>query len=159
LDVDTPNGIVPTPEDKRKKPDIIPYPVNDSRFRHYGNNVMSMVAKARAMEPGPVRDGFVETIGSYMKMAYRTWNKEHYISDEIIINDLKTLSNGELIPMEDASLDGLSNSNRRRKRPDNNQRRDGGRDNRGGRRDNRGGGGRGGRRDNRSGGGGRGRRY
>ena len=31
LDVETPNGVTPTPEDKRKKPNRIPYPVNDPR--------------------------------------------------------------------------------------------------------------------------------
>ena len=98
------------------------------------------------MEDGPVKEGFVETIGSYMKLAYRTWNKEHYVSDDVIIDDLESLSKGKLMLEEDAKLDGLTQHHRRRK--SSNDRR-GGRDRddyRGGRdRENRGR--RGGRRD------------
>ena len=31
-----------------------------------------------------------------MKLAYKTWNKEHYVSDDIIIRDLEVFSGGEL---------------------------------------------------------------
>ena len=60
------------------------------------------------MEPGPKRDGFVAVIGSYMKLAYRTWNKDHYVSDEVIKNDLEKLSDGGLQLNANASLDNLS---------------------------------------------------
>jgi hypothetical protein len=66
------------------------------------------------MEEGPIRDSFVEVIGMYMKMAYKTWNKEHYVSDDVIIDDLKTLSNGKLELHENAELDNLAHANRRR---------------------------------------------
>ena len=120
LDVTPPSGIIPTEEDKYKRPEQLGYPQIDTRFRHYGNNVQKLIKKAIEMEEGPKRDGFVATIGNYMKLAYRTWNKEHYISDEIILNDLKTLSKGLLVLKDNASLDSLSNSNRRRKPRSNN---------------------------------------
>ncbi|MEM8523690.1 MAG: DUF4290 domain-containing protein [Bacteroidota bacterium] len=116
LDVIPPNGIKPTPEDERKKPDIIGYPDKHTRFKHYGNNVQTLIDKALTMEKGPIRQGFVEVIGNYMKMAYKTWNREHYVSDEIIIQDLESLSKGQLTMHEDASLDMLANANRRKKR-------------------------------------------
>ena len=116
LDVTPPNGIKPTPEDERKRPEMIGYAANQTRFRHYGHNVQNLIKKARAMEAGPIRDGFVEVIGNYMKMAYKTWNKEHYVSDDTIIEDLERLSNGELEITENASLDTLSNANRRKRR-------------------------------------------
>ena len=34
-----PNGIIPTPEDVRKKPERIGYPNKDTRFKHYGYHV------------------------------------------------------------------------------------------------------------------------
>ena len=111
-----PNGIVPTPEDVRKKPDRIGYPHKDTRYRHYGFNVQSLVNKALSMEDGPIKEGFVQVIGSYMKLAYRTWNKEHYVSDDVIITDLDSLSEGKLKMVEDVSLDGLTQANRKRKR-------------------------------------------
>ena len=122
LDVMPPNGEKPTSDDKRKRPDRVPYPVKGTKFRHYGHNVLTLIEKAKSMEKGPKRDGFVQVIGSYMKLAYRTWNKEHYVSDDIIIEDLTTLSNGELVLMEDASLDNLTRSSPRRPSPSNKQR-------------------------------------
>ena len=114
LDVMPPNGVIPTPEDRMKKPEQVPYPVKGTKFRHYGHNVHTLIAKAIEMKDGPKKDGFVQVIGSYMKLAYKTWNREHYVSDDIIIEDLKTLSNGKLILIEDASLDNLTRSNMRR---------------------------------------------
>lgn len=117
IDLDPPGGIVPSPEDEFKVPEKVLYPHSKARYRHYGNNVQILVKKAIEMEEGPMRDGFVSVIGSYMKLAYRTWNKDHYISDEIIKGDLEKLSEGKLVLSESASLDGLSNANRRRKKP------------------------------------------
>lgn len=116
ISVKPPNGIIPTQEDEMKRPEKVDYPQKEARYRHYGHNVQKLIKKALSMEPGPIRDGFVSVIGSYMKLAYRTWNKEHYVSDEIIKNDLSTLSNGALTLSDDTSLDNLSNANRRRKR-------------------------------------------
>ena len=141
-----PNGIIPTPEDVRKQPDRIPYPKKETRYRHYGQNVQILINRALEMEPGPIKEGFVQVIGSYMKLAYRTWNKDTYVSDDVIVGDLHNLSNGKLELIEDASLDGLTQANKRRRRnpvSNKNDRDDRGRNNRGGRRrDSRGGGGR-----------------
>lgn len=115
IDVDTPGGINPSREERSKRPERIPYPVVEAKYRHYGHNVQGLIKKALKMEEGPVRDGFVAVIGAYMKLAYRTWNKEYYVSDEIIKNDLETLSGGKLTLADSMIIDNLSN-NRRRKR-------------------------------------------
>ncbi len=117
LQVSPPSGIVPTPDDIVKKPEMIAYPHSGTKFRHYGQNVHSLIQKALAMEPGPVRQGFVNVIGTYMKLAYRTWNKEHYVSDEVIKGDLESLSNGAFVLDASLSLDKLANSSPPRKRP------------------------------------------
>ncbi len=114
-----PNGIIPTPENVRKKPERIPYPYNDTKFRHYGNNVKHLIRKAMAMEEGEVRDGFVNAISSYMKLAYRTWSKEHFISDDAIKNDLVTLSEGQLRIEEGFTIENIHNGSSS-PRPNNN---------------------------------------
>ena len=124
LDVTPPNGKKPRPEDSKKRPDRVAYPVMEAKYRHYGHNVQQLIKKALSMPEGPKRDGFVAVIGSYMKLAYRTWNKEHYVSDDIIKGDLETLSNGQLSLDDNASIDNLSGSNRRRKRPSSSRDRD-----------------------------------
>lgn len=108
-----PNGEIPTEAEAFKKPDPIGYPQGETKFRHYGSNVQRLIRKAIDMEPGPKREGFVRVIGSYMKLAYRTWNKEHYVSDDVIKNDLKALSDGNLSLDEDASIDQLTQGGRR----------------------------------------------
>ncbi|HKK76373.1 MAG TPA: DUF4290 domain-containing protein [Saprospiraceae bacterium] len=128
LNVMPPNGHQPSAEEAYKKPDKIPYPQNKARYRHYGDNVQKLIDKAVAMEEGPKQKGFAGVIGSYMKLAYRTWNQEHYVSDDIIKNDLETLSDGKLVMDDDASIENLTNirstnnnnnNNRRRGRRDN----------------------------------------
>ncbi len=116
LDVDTPMGKIPTPADEHKKPEIVDYPQYEAKFKHYGYNVQKLVNKAMQMEDGPIRDGFVEVIANYMKLAYKTWNREHYVSDKIIIEDLNTLSSGRLQVNEETSLDTLANANRKKQR-------------------------------------------
>jgi Domain of unknown function (DUF4290) len=132
LDAVTPSGVVPTPETARKKPERVAYPQQDTRFRHYGNNLHKLILRARDMEAGPIKDGFVHTIGSYMKLAYKTWNREHYVSDEVIKTDLDILSNGRLSLDENSRIDGLANSTRARRESDRNDRNNAGRDNRSG---------------------------
>ncbi len=108
IDVVAPDGTVPTEREPVKAADKVEYPENLKRFRHYGTNVQSLIEKAIAMEDGVIKEGFVETIASFMKMAYKNWNIEHYVSDEIIMNDLKTMSGGQLSVDENVSLDTLS---------------------------------------------------
>ncbi len=132
LDAVTPSGVVPTPETARKKPERVPYPQQDTRFRHYGNNLHKLILRARDMDEGSIKDGFVHTIGSYMKLAYKTWNREHYVSDEVIKNDLDILSNGRLSLEENSRIDGLANSTRVRRESERNERNNASRDTRGG---------------------------
>ncbi len=125
LDVIPPSGKKPSPEDSRKRPEKVDYPVMEAKFRHYGHNVQQLIKKALSMPEGPKRDGFVAVIGSYMKLAYRTWNKEHYVSDDVIKTDLESLSNGELTLDDSASIDQLSSSRRRKRASSSRDSRDG----------------------------------
>lgn len=109
LDVTPPAGVVIRRRDERTYPEPIGYPVSAKRFRHYGSSIQNLIEKAVAMPDGPKREGFVEVIASYMKLAYKTWNKEHYVSDVIVKDDLEILSEGRLELHEGhSSLDVLA---------------------------------------------------
>ncbi|WP_235295316.1 DUF4290 domain-containing protein [Portibacter lacus] len=95
IEVDAPEDSILTKEDAIK-PEVMTYPKGAKRYRHYGRNVLELIKKATAMEDGPKKDAFAETIARYMKLAYRTWNREHYVSDELIIEDLNKMSQGKL---------------------------------------------------------------
>ena len=100
LDVKSPTGETPPKPNPAEIVRKLNYPVQEAKFRHYGHNIQLLVRKAQAMEPGPKRDALVVIIGSYMKLAYKTWNREHYVSDEIIKGDLEALS-GHTLSLED----------------------------------------------------------
>jgi len=104
IDVVAPSGIKYTPEQAEKKPDRVSYPHQNVRFRHYGSNIHRMIDKALGMEDEEKKMGFAYVIGSYMKLAYKTWNREHYVSDDIIKEDLETLSDGQLVLEDDTSF-------------------------------------------------------
>ena len=96
LGVTPPEGVVIRRDEERPKVEHLGYPDIGSRMRHYGHNIQKLIDKAIAMEDGPKKEGFVEVIASYMKLAYKTWNREHYVSDDVVKDDLVTLSNGKL---------------------------------------------------------------
>jgi Domain of unknown function (DUF4290) len=117
LDVTPPPYVVIRTEADAPVARSLTYPAVAQRFRHYGNNIQTLIAKAIAMEEGPKKEGFVEVIASYMKLAYKTWNREHYVSDDAVKDDLEILSDGQLALHEGhSSLDTLSISASRRDR-------------------------------------------
>ena len=120
LDVIPPDGISIKKPDEQSRPEIINYPKTDTKYRHYGNNVQHLIDKAATMEDNEIRDEFIKTIGAYMKLAYKNWNKEHFANDEIIKQDIYNMSKGKLKIDSSVSLDHLTNpstgGNRRRKK-------------------------------------------
>jgi hypothetical protein len=110
LEVTPPEGISVSPDNARLRPEKLAYPEKSKKFRHYGNNVKIMIDKAVEMEDGEKKDAYMRLIGSFMKLAYKNWNKEHYVNDEIIKGDLKAMSAGKLIIGDNVALDALANS-------------------------------------------------
>lgn len=112
LDVESPYE-KPDPDtyEKRYQSMQMTYPRQRIKYRHYGKNVETMVKKAIAMEDSEKQKAFAESIGNYMKMVYNSWNRDN-ITDEVIMNDFKMLSGGELTLEEDSNLDSLRRSNR-----------------------------------------------
>lgn len=93
------------------------YPQSQRSFRQYGQLVKDLINKAIEMEDEEKRDEFVMVIASYMKLAYRTWNKQHYVNDEMIKGDIISLSEGKLkIPEERAIEVHTSHSGRKSRR-------------------------------------------
>ena len=103
---------IPEREELMRKSIKLPYPKQKIMFAHYGKNIESCVNKAVAMGDDQMKQEFAQVIGNYMKMVYQTWNRDN-VNDEQIMNDLSTISNGELVLEADSNLDSLSNSTRR----------------------------------------------
>jgi hypothetical protein len=102
LDIDSPYE-VPTKQKFEQKPRPVPYNNYTIRYKHYGRAVELFIEKAVTLEDGPEKDAMIEMIANHMKKAYLTWNREN-VTDQQIIEDLKTLSKGRLSVNEDIKL-------------------------------------------------------
>ncbi len=94
IDVDSQYPL-PSKEALNFKPKALAYPQNRIKFKHYGHTVEMMIKRAKEITETERKNHMVNSIGNFMKMAYIAWNKDH-VTDEQILSDLQTMSNGEL---------------------------------------------------------------
>lgn len=103
LDVDSPYP-KPSPEEARIKPADVPYPKSRIRMKHYGKNVESMVQRAIETEDPEKKQAFIQLIANFMKLAYKNWSNEE-VSNDLIREDLRTLSRGKLVISDDLHIE------------------------------------------------------
>jgi len=94
LDVESPYEI-PTEELKQRKPDPIPYPKNKIRWNHFGKTFEKIYDKALAETDEEKKQGFIQVLALFMKVAYSNWHKES-IHDDMIKDELSLISKGQL---------------------------------------------------------------
>ena len=94
LDVESPYPI-PTRETLRYKPERLPYPKKYPKLRHFGKNLELVIDKALHEDNPEKKEGFTQTIGNYMKLAYSNWHKES-VHDDAIRSELNTITEGML---------------------------------------------------------------
>ncbi|GHE65707.1 MULTISPECIES: DUF4290 domain-containing protein [Roseivirga] len=113
-----------------KKPQKVHYKSSNIKYLHYGRNVEIMIEQAIAMEDPESKAAAVIHIGRLMKTFYNTWNKDN-IDDEIILKQIKELSNNQLdIDIELVKEQGLFNNNIKENRYSNKNSRDNNNNNR-----------------------------
>lgn len=106
LDVDAPYP-KPDPTTYKLKPKRVDYPGKDMRYRHYGHIVEDVINETISMEEGAAKDQRVINLANFMKMLYVNWNKDS-VNDEVIFENIKALSGGQLTVREDARLQHAS---------------------------------------------------
>ena len=124
LDVDSPYPIKARAEIE-KKPKRLPYPQSRIKYKHYGKNVETLVAKAIKTEDPDKQAGFTQCIGNFMKLVYQNWSREN-VNDETVKNDLRLLSKGALVISEEHDINSLARANKMKKRPDDTRSKGGG---------------------------------
>ena len=102
LDLDSPYA-PPTPAEQQKKPQHIGYQNNDIKYGHYGQYLIKMIEAAAAEPNDEVREALAYSLAGQMKRNYIEWNKS-VVNDQVIIDDLKTLSGGRLVIAEESKL-------------------------------------------------------
>jgi hypothetical protein len=107
LDVDSPFEM-PQKEILEQKPERLPYPQKNPKYRFYGNNIKSMITIALDWEAGDLKNALVLNIANHMKKCFLNWNKDT-VHDEIILKHLLELSDNKLkvreedLPLTDAA--------------------------------------------------------
>lgn len=94
LDIDYPFEVV-KPEHLDSKPDAVLYISNPIRYRHYGKNIVDMIAVAFDMPEGEERDELVLLIANHMKKTMLAVNRDG-VEDEKVFRDLTELSHGSI---------------------------------------------------------------
>lgn len=95
LDVDSPYP-VPSKESFLEKPEIMPYPQNDIKIRHYGFNIQQFIDTAISMEDGDKKDALVMMIANMMKRTSLTYNNKGSVNNDAIAAHLNKISKGKL---------------------------------------------------------------
>lgn len=94
LDVDSPYP-KPEPEMIKSKPEIVPYPQSNIRFKHYGKILEDLLQKAMNEKDDKAREIFTDQLAQLMKRHYLNWNRDS-VNDQLIIEQLENLSGGKL---------------------------------------------------------------
>lgn len=102
LDCDSPYPM-PSPEKRTPKPEKVPYPTYNIKYRHYGTIVIKMIEEACKLEDGPAKDQVALMIANFMKQSYVNYNRDN-VNDEVIIEQLRKISNGKINLQEDVRL-------------------------------------------------------
>jgi len=108
LDLDSPFA-PPTPAEQQKKPQHIGYQNNDIKYGHYGQYLIKMIEAASQEENDDVREALAYSLAGQMKRNYMEWNKS-VVNDQVILDDLKTLSGGRLVIADESKLNGNSDT-------------------------------------------------
>ena len=102
LDVDSPYP-VPSKETFHSKPQRVPYPSNNIKYKYYGRTMEQLIKKLSEMEEGDKKDQITQNVANFMKMSYLTWNKDT-VDDSTILSHLENLSSGKMKLKESARL-------------------------------------------------------
>lgn len=93
LDVDSPFP-VPEKTEVYSRPQRIPYPQEEYKYKYYGKNIRRMIDVAISWE-GEKQEGLIMVIANHMKKCYLLWNKDT-VEDSAIFDHLYEMSNGKI---------------------------------------------------------------
>lgn len=95
LDVDSPYPL-PEREALLKRPEIMNYPKNKSRFGHFGHYTEQIIKAASKIEDQEEKKYLSDILGNLMKKNYLLFHTEN-VENKAIASYLKQLSNGEIV--------------------------------------------------------------
>lgn len=93
LDVDSPFPI-PERAEVYSRPQRVPYPQEEYKYKYYGKNIRRMIDVAISWE-GEKQEGLIMVIANHMKKCYLLWNKDT-VEDSAIFDHLYEMSDGKI---------------------------------------------------------------
>lgn len=93
LVVDSPYPI-PEKDDVYSRPQRVPYPQEEYKYKYYGKNIRKMIDIALEWD-GDKQEGLIMVIANHMKKCYLIWNKDT-VEDQTIFKHLYELSDGKI---------------------------------------------------------------
>jgi len=127
LDIDYPFEI--EIKNELQKEEHLPYSQGRVMYLHYGKIIQDLIQKAIQLEEGEVKEALIIQIANHMKKSHVSWN-QNTVTDRVILEDLKELSNGMLDISDELKLTkrisynkstNNNNNNNRRSNNNNNQ--------------------------------------
>lgn len=100
LDVDWPEWAGEKPDKMHEatvdfKPRRLTYQKGRMKYRHYGQSLEAMIAKAKDMPDGPEKDELTKQLIETMRRSYATWNSASGAAN-VVASQLSELSDGKL---------------------------------------------------------------
>ena len=106
LDVDSPYPM-PSPEQRKSRPEIIPVKKKPIKATHYGRNIESIIDLIASEPEGEMKTAMIRSLAMYMRQQYLIWNKDS-VADTTIFSDIEKLSDYRIKVPEGLTLSRIS---------------------------------------------------
>ena len=106
LDVDSPYPM-PSPEQRKSRPEIIPLKKKPIKATHYGRNIESIIDLIASEPEGEMKTAMIRSLAMYMSQQYLIWNKDS-VADTTIFSDIEKLSDYRIKVPEGLTLSRIS---------------------------------------------------
>ena len=106
LDVDSPYPM-PSPEQRKSRPEIIPLKKKPIKATHYGRNIESIIDLIASEPEGEMKTAMIRSLAMYMRQQYLIWNKDS-VADTTIFSDIEKLSEYRIKVPEGLTLSSIS---------------------------------------------------
>ena len=106
LDVDSPYPM-PSPEQRKRRPEIIPLKKKPIKATHYGRNIESIIDLIASEPEGEMKTAMIRSLAMYMRQQYLIWNKDS-VADTTIFSDIEKLSDYRIKVPEGLTLSRIS---------------------------------------------------
>ena len=106
LDVDSPYPM-PSPEQRKSRPEIIPLKKKPIKATHYGRNIESIIDLIASEPEGEMKTAMIRSLAMYMRQQYLIWSKDS-VADTTIFSDIEKLSDYRIKVPEGLTLSRIS---------------------------------------------------